>query len=103
MEFSPGQGNFRRRITLKSKGHPESFAELALPLEEGEVVTYEWTAEGEVDFNIHSHHGKEVDYHEKFRGSELHGRFEGPRKDHFYLMWQNRSPESVEIEIQVSR
>ncbi len=101
MEFSPDQGSFQKSISLHKKGHPESFAELRVSLKKGEAITYSWTAGEEVDFNIHSHREKEVDYHERYRGPEGSGRFEGPREDDFYLMWQNRSTEPVEVDIRV--
>lgn len=101
MEFSPEEGRFQKSFSLEAKGHPESFAELMVPLKSGQAISYSWSAEREVDFNIHSHQGQEITYHERFRGSGHEGRFEGPRKDHFYLMWQNPSPEPVEVQVEV--
>ncbi len=102
MEFLPDEGGFEKGFSLEAKGHPESFAELMVPLEEGQTIAYSWQAEREVDFNIHAHREKSVDYFERHRGSESKGTFESPRKDHFYLMWQNTSPEPVEVHVEVS-
>ncbi len=102
MEFSPEKGSFQETVSLQGHDHPESFAELAVHLEKGQSITYSWAADGEVDFNIHSHRAEEVNYYEKFSGAELRGRFEGPERDRFYLMWQNRSSEPVKVTIQVN-
>lgn len=102
MEFSPEEGEFERSFSLEGKGHPESFAELMVPLESGQAISYSWEAGRDVAFNIHSHHGKEITYHETFEGSKKRGTFEGPGKGHFYLMWQNTSAEPVEVHVRVS-
>ncbi len=101
MEFSPSAGRLSKRVTLKRKGHRDSFAELSVPLEKGAVIHFRWSADGPLDFNIHAHEGETVDYFFQSRTRELEEVFQATREDNFYLMWQNPSSKPASFELEV--
>ncbi len=102
MEFSTSEGRLQRSLTLHPKGHPTGgFAELAVSLDSGDIISYRWRADEDLDFNIHAHQEEKVDYFLESRAKDADGQFKAPRKDHFYLMWQNPSSDPVEIELEI--
>lgn len=80
-----------------------ALAELAVDLQQGEILTYVWDADDEAEFNIHSHEGEEVTYHEESKGRGAEGTFEAPHAGAFYLMWQNPGSEPLEIRLKARR
>lgn len=103
MEFSPDDVSLTRKVTLQKGGDPGCVVELHAELDSGSEIRYSWTAGSGVEFNIHTHHEKEVKYHEQSTGVAGKGHFLSPSDGHYYLMWLNRSQQPVEVKIQVGR
>lgn len=103
LSFAEGARELRETVTLRPDGESGSFTELELHLEEGDALTYRWKAGAELAFNIHAHEEKRVDFFEEAEDTARDGVFQAPRGGHFYLMWTNRNPEPVDVEIQAAR
>ena len=63
---TPGDGGKARSFTHDLK--PGGVAEECLHLAAGKSRTFEWTADGPLDFNIHFHRGDDVTYPVKLNG-----------------------------------
>ncbi len=80
--------------------------ELKVPLAAGETLRYEARhdrAPGEVEFNIHSHRGREVTYHARAAEPSVAGAFPAPWDGDFYLMWENTTERSVPVTYSLER
>jgi hypothetical protein len=72
----------------------------------GDMLHYNSGHDGQgsrVEFNVHSHHGKEVTYHAKASESLVEGAFSAPAEGKFYLMWENVSDGPVRVRIRAAR
>lgn len=103
LELPSGEAKLEESFALQPLGNEGAFEELAVALEEGEALSYAWTADRAIDFNIHSHEEKSVTFHEQLHGTEHRGRFEGPAAGSFYLMWQNPTDASVRVQVRAER
>ncbi len=103
LELPSGEAKLEQSFALQPLGDEGAFEELAVELEAGEVLTYAWTADQAVEFNIHHHEEKRVTFHEQLRGREHQGRFEGPEAGSYYLMWQNHGDAPVNIRVKAQR
>ncbi|MCJ2531831.1 MAG: hypothetical protein LN413_05960 [Candidatus Thermoplasmatota archaeon] len=90
-------------LTLQAKGAKGAVAELAVELTPGQTVSYHWKADKEVEFNIHSHQGEAVTYHERLSQREADGVFGSRTSGEYYLMWENGDPDPVEIRVELRR
>lgn len=80
--------------------------EVEVPLRGGDMIHYSSEHDppgGRVEFNVHSHQGKEVTYHAKDSAASVAGGFTAPREGKFYLMWENVSDAPVRVRIRAAR
>lgn len=95
---SAGDGPFE--LTVK----PGGFGERCLRVERDGALGYEFSADGDVDFNLHYHRGKEIFY--PVRSTAVRGdrsRFIAPAADDYCLMWENRGALPVRIQGRIDR
>jgi hypothetical protein len=81
---------------------PRQIAEECFKLPAGETIGYAFDATLPVDFNIHFHRGKEVEYPvkgEQVREAADH--FTAPVTEVFCLMWSNRTLQMVTVKGQL--
>ena len=83
---------------------PGGFGERCLRLERDGALSYEFSADGDVDFNLHYHRGQEIFY--PVRSAAVRSdrsRFIAPAADDYCLMWENRGAMPVRIEGRMAR
>jgi hypothetical protein len=83
---------------------PGKFLELCGRLAPGQVISWSFESDGNTDFNIHYHVGKEVEYPEKAAAisrakGELHVRVE----QDYCWMWKNPGPAQVRVDARLKR
>ncbi|MEE9163935.1 MAG: hypothetical protein V3U17_03975 [Thermoplasmata archaeon] len=103
MAFRRDAPSMQETFLLQPKGAEGAIAELAVELTPGETVIYHWVAEAEVEFNIHSHQGEEVTYHDRLVQQEADGVFGSRTSADYYLMWENLRPGPVSVRVEVRR
>ncbi|MFQ6012715.1 MAG: hypothetical protein ACE5LS_03615 [Thermoplasmata archaeon] len=103
MAFPADRHRFEQAFGLEARGQDAAVAELGVELQAAQTLSYEWEADQEAEFNIHSHEGDEVTYHVKHRGRGAKGSFEAPHGGSFYLMWQNPGSEPVAVRVKARR
>jgi hypothetical protein len=89
---------FDRTMTVA----PGKFAELCGSLGAGKAVTWSFDADGDLNFNIHYHVGKEVRYparKERVRRSE--GELAVDRAQEYCWMWTNKSAVAAKLAVQL--
>ena len=80
------------------------FDEHCIRLDAGEHVRYRFSANGEVDFNIHYHRGSEVYYPVKAAASRsADATFTAPHADTYCLMWERKGEGAVRVDGSVER
>jgi hypothetical protein len=88
---APADGGKARAFTHELK--PGGIAEECLHLAAGKSRTFDWTADGPLDFNIHFHHGDNVTYPVKLNGqSKGNGKFTAKAGEDYCWMWTARRP-----------
>ncbi|MBR2656299.1 MAG: transmembrane anchor protein [Loktanella sp.] len=82
---------------------PGDTAEIKVTMEEGNTVTYAWTATGgRVNFDLHAHSGGEsVDYERGAGQTEGHGTIEAPFAGDHGWFWRNRDSTPITMTIQL--
>ena len=91
---------FDRTLTLA----PGKFAELCGALDAGKTVKWSFEADGELNFNIHYHVGKDVHYPsrmEQVRRSE--GRLAADVAQDYCWMWTNQTAAPAQLAVQLVR
>lgn len=64
----------------------------------GEAVAYRFEASAPLDFNIHFHRGKDVEYPVKIERTPRHdAAFSAPSAETFCWMWTSRSAGAVRV------
>lgn len=79
--------------------------EVEVPMRVNDTIHYSSAHEpstARVEFNVHSHHGKEVRYYAQTEVSTA-GTFSAPHEGKFYLMWENISESPVRVRVRVRR
>ncbi|MEO8674693.1 MAG: hypothetical protein ABI569_03890 [Casimicrobiaceae bacterium] len=77
---------------------PRGIAEECFDLQGGQTIGYAFESTAPVDFNIHFHRGKEVEYPVKRdQVQQADDRFEASSTQEFCLMWTNRTLERVTV------
>jgi len=72
--------------------------EVCLPLASADRLTFEYSASGALDFNIHFHHGKDVAYPLKIDAAPRGGgAFKAETAEDYCLMWENKSARPVAL------
>ena len=77
---------------------PRGIAEECFDLQGGQTIGYAFESTAPVDFNIHFHRGKEVEYPVKRdQVRQADDRFEASSTQEFCLMWTNRTQAPVKV------
>ncbi len=103
MAFRRDAPRMQEAFVLQPKGAEGAVAELAVELTPGQTVIYHWVTEAEVEFNIHSHQGEVVTYHERLVQREADGVFASRTSGDYYLMWENSHPGPVPVRVDLRR
>jgi hypothetical protein len=103
MAFRRGAPRLQERFVLQPAGSKGAVAELAVELTPDQTVIYHWDAEMDVEFNIHSHQGEAVTYHERLVQREADGVFGSRTSGEYYLMWENGQSAPVPIRVRLQR
>ena len=93
----------QERLVLGPKGEEGAVAEVGVELNPGQTVIYHWAAEAALDFNIHSHQGEDVTYHERLVQREADGVFGSRGTQDYYLMWENGGKVPVSLHLELRR
>jgi len=104
--FSPQEATYARDWELPARKVKGWVHEVEVPMLAGDTIHYASDHDapgGRVEFNVHSHHGKEVTYHAKGTESSVAGTFSAPTEGKFYLMWENMSDGPVRIRVSAIR
>jgi hypothetical protein len=79
---------------------PGEFAELCTPLQRGASVSWNFRADSAMDFNIHYHVEKRVEYPEKREAvSKASGRLAVDVDQGYCWMWTNRSNAAISVDV----
>lgn len=77
---------------------PGQFEEFDLRMDAGWSLSYNWSADGNLSFNVHSHRDGRVDYHvEEGPTNGSAGSFEAPERQVYSLLWENRGDGPVAL------
>jgi hypothetical protein len=77
---------------------PLQIAEECFKLPAGQTIEYAFRSSEPLDFNIHYHRGKDVEYPvRRAQVQEADGRFTAPSSEEFCLMWTNRTLRVVAV------
>ena len=77
---------------------PRGFAEECFRLTGGATIGYRFEASAPVDFNIHFHRGKDVEYPVKRVDVRVADEpFTAPSTEEYCLMWSNRTGANVTV------
>jgi hypothetical protein len=80
------------------------FEEHCVRLDAGEHIRYRFSANGEMDFNIHYHRGSVVHYPVKATASRsADATFTAPHADTYCLMWERKGEGAVRVDGSVER
>ncbi|MFQ5907940.1 MAG: hypothetical protein ACE5JE_03805 [Thermoplasmata archaeon] len=90
-------------FSLQAEGSEGAVVELAVELTPEETVVYHWEAEEDVEFNIHSHRGESVTYHERLSQREADGVFGSRMSGEYYLMWENGHSRPIAVRVELRR
>ena len=104
--FAAIEKEYARDLELPPKKVRGWVHEVEIPARAGDMIHYDSEHEGpggRVEFNVHSHKGKETTYHTKSSNSSIAGAFEVPWEGKFYMMWENASDAPVRVRIHATR
>ncbi len=101
--FTRDAPRLQETFTLQAKGAEGAVAEMAVELMPGQTIIYHWEADKEVEFNIHSHQGEAVTYHERLSQREADGVFGSRTSGEYSLMWENGAPGPVGVRVELRR
>lgn len=98
-EGAPAATSLDREETIA----PGGFFEANLAMNESAEIAYRWSTSPEtaVGFDVHSHEGGEVRYHEQASAAWGEGSFTAPEQGTFSLLWENTAEDPVEVAIHV--
>ena len=95
-----GEGRFERRMTVA----PGKFAEVCGKLSRADSVAWRFDASGPLNFNVHYHEGKAVRCPERRDAlASASGQLQVTLDQDYCWMWANKSGQSVELRLALSR
>ncbi len=98
VKLAPGE-TVEKRLTVG----PGKFAELCTALQRGQVVMWQFRADAAIDFNIHYHVDKRVEYPEQRKDvKDANGRLAVALDQDYCWMWTNKSGSSIEADVTLS-
>lgn len=93
-------GSFERQLTIA----PGKFAELCGALIKGQSVQWSYEAGGALDFNIHYHQGKDVNYPARASGvARSEGMLAVDSAQEYCWMWTNKSAAPVDLRVRLQK
>jgi hypothetical protein len=78
------------------------FLELNLRMEAGDRISYDWSSDAPVEFNIHTHGAGGVQDFVQEQATAKSNHFEAPADGVYSLMWENKATRSVTVSYAVS-
>jgi hypothetical protein len=82
----------------------KKIGEVCGKLKKGETVMWRYTASAPLDFNIHFHEGKKVEYLAQTKGAiSGENKFVAPVDQDYCWMWTNRAKQTATYSIELSR
>lgn len=98
-----GEASPATTIERNETVEPGSFVELNLEMNASAELAYRWstTPETTIAFDVHSHEGTDVRYHEQVEASQHEGSFTAPEDGGYSLLWENTASEPVTVEIHI--
>lgn len=95
IKLAPGEA-VEKRLTVA----PGKFAELCSALQRGQAVAWQFRADAAMDFNIHYHVDKRVEYPEQRKNiKDASGRLVIEVDQGYCWMWTNRSLTPVVVDV----
>ena len=94
------QGQFAKSVAVK----PGQFVELCEKLPAAAKVSWSFSADAALNFNVHFHEGKDVSYPVKQdQVTQAQGVFEAPGAQDYCWMWVNQGASPVSLSLQLKR
>jgi hypothetical protein len=82
----------------------KKIGEVCGKLKKGETVTWRYVASAPLDFNIHFHEGKKVEYLTQTKGAiSGENKFVAPADQDYCWMWTNRAKQTATYSIELAR
>ena len=78
---------------------PGKFAEANVHLDAGAIVDATYDATDLIQWNVHSHPGKDPVTHEQGEGTAGTIRFTAPKKGSYSILWQNDNSSAVKLTV----
>ncbi len=95
VELAPG-AVIEKRLTVA----PGKFAEVCSALKRGQAIAWQFRGDAAVDFNIHYHVGKKVEYPEQRKDvKDAAGSLAVALDQDYCWMWSNKSGSSIAVEV----
>ncbi len=104
--FAAEEKEYARDLELPPRKVRGWVHEVEVPARAGDMIHYasDYSEPGGlVEFNVHSHKGKETTYHTKSSDPSVAGAFTAPWEGKFYMMWENASDAPVRVRIHATR
>jgi len=102
-ELRPDAAELRAETLLAPHKQKGWVLELKAAMKAGEVLGFDFRADGDLTFNIHSHHGKEVTHHVHVDDRQAAGEFASPEAYDYYPMWENGLDRPVKLTYRIWR
>ncbi|MBT9504087.1 MAG: hypothetical protein IV092_22775 [Burkholderiaceae bacterium] len=93
-------GRFEKTTTVE----PGKFAEICSELTKGQSIAWAFKAETPMNFNIHYHEGKKVEFPAKVDGAlAAEGKLAVPVDQHYCWMWANKTDKTGQLTLTVQK
>lgn len=93
-------GRFEKTTAVE----PGKFAEICSPLTKGQSIVWGFRAETPMNFNIHYHEGKKVEFPAKVDGAlAAEGKLAVPVDQHYCWMWANKTDKAGQLTLTVQK
>ena len=94
------QGRFETRLTLD----PGKFVEVCGKLSKGQAIAWQFKAEAPMNFNIHYHEGKKVEFPAKLDGATTaEGKLAVAVNQDYCWMWSNKSDKAGNLTLSLQQ
>lgn len=95
-----GNGRFEKTTTVE----PGKFAEFCSSLSKGQSITWVFKTESPMNFNIHYHEGKKVEFPAKIDGAlAAHGELLLLLDHHYCWMWANKTDKAGQLTLTLQK
>nr|WP_316643025.1 hypothetical protein [uncultured Roseateles sp.] len=93
-------GRFEKATTVE----PVKFAEICSQLTKGQTIAWVFKAETPMNFNIHYHEGKKVEFAAKVDGAlAAEGKLAVPVDQDYCWMWANKTDKASQLTLTVQK